>query len=94
MLRIERGVYPLLEESSGESTRMLEESSGESTRMLEESSGESTRMLVENSPDSHNPVENQRFTRSGRFEKWGSPRGPNRPAEAADGPLRAGQGGN
>ena len=45
------------------------------------------RMLVENSPDSHNPVENQRFTRSGCFEKWGSPRGPNRPAEAADGPL-------
>ena len=52
---------------------MLEESSGESTRMLEELSGESTRMLVENSPDSHNPGENQRFTRSGRFEKWGSP---------------------
>ena len=51
-------------------------------------------MVVENFPESHNPVENQRFTRSGRFEKWGSPRGPNRPAEAADGPLRAGQGGN
>ena len=27
-------------------------------------------MVVENSPDSHKPVENQRFTRSGQFEKW------------------------
>ena len=36
---------------------MLEESSGESTRMLEESSGESTRMLVDNCPESHKPVE-------------------------------------
>ena len=54
------------------------------------------RMVVENSPESHNPVENQRFTRSGRFEKWGSlevqTRGPNRPGEAGDGPLRAGKG--
>ena len=71
---------------------MVEELSGESRRMVEELSGESRRMVVENFPESHKPVENQPFTRSGRFEKRGSPRGPNRPAEAADGPLRAGKG--
>ena len=49
-------------------------------------------MVVENFPESHKPVENQPFTRSGRFEKRGSPRGPNRPTEAADGPLRTGKG--
>ena len=45
-------------------------------------------MVVENFPESHKPVENQPFTRSGRFEKRGSPRGPNRPAEAAEGRKR------
>ena len=33
-------------------------------------------------------VENQRFTRSGQFEKWEALEGPNRPAEAADGPEK------
>ena len=72
---------------------MVEESSAECTRKVEEASRGVYPKGRGKLPDSHKPVENQRFTRSGRFENLEAPTGPNRPAEAADGPLRAGQGG-
>ena len=43
------------------------------------------RMVVENSPDSHKPVENQRFTAS---ERSRTRRIPRQRGKAADGPLR------
>ena len=52
-----------------------------------ELSRESIRLGVENSPDSHKPVEIGDLGAQGAL-RFGGARGPNRPAEAADGPLK------
>ena len=45
-------------------------------------------LVVENFPDSHKPVETRDLLLLTIQERGGAQRGPNRPAEAADGPLR------